>query len=161
LAGGCHSSTPVAQSADEADHNRMLVRMALAENVYNGIAADGALYPKDFAHGSAALNALGERRVETLIHAYRGGSGKVVLIRGDESDDVYAKRIETIRQQFADAGFTSGQVEVGHGTSPAGTSSERGLITFEHMLSTYRTPAGGASSSGSGSTSNNQSTSFK
>jgi hypothetical protein len=141
---GCKSTTNVDASADQSEHNRMLVRMAMAENVYNGVAAEGAVYSKDFDYGSATLNTLGERRVATLIHAYRGGGGKVVVLQGEESDETYAKRIDAVRKQFADAGFNNGQVEIGRGTLTGGSSSERGIVSFDRMMSSYRAPAAAA-----------------
>jgi type IV pilus biogenesis protein CpaD/CtpE len=146
LAAGCSSSKPaqVDQTSDQVEHNRLLVRMALTENVYNGTAADRAVYPKDFDFGSATLNPLGQQRVEMLIHAYRGATGRIVVLQGDEPDAVHAERIATVRQQFADAGFDKEKVNISKGGHlGAGSSSERAIISFDRLMSEYRPKEGG------------------
>src|SRR6185503_18477472 len=102
-----------------------------------------------FNHGAATLNELGQRRVETLIHAYRGASARIVVLQGDEPTAVYDARVATVRQQFADAGFND-KVEIAGAGVPANSSSGRGVISYDRMMSTYKTPAsGGGSDSGS------------
>ena len=149
---GCTSSpkaktSHVDEPADLAEHNRLMVRMALAENVYQGTAADRAVYPEDFDHGVATLNDLGQRRVETLIHAYRGGSARIVVLKGDEPTAVYDARVATVRQQFADAGFND-KVEIAGSGVPANSSSGRGVVSYDRMMSTYKTPVGSGGDSG-------------
>src|SRR5207244_2146585 len=93
-------------------NNQLMVRMALAENVYNGMASEQAVYPKDFEAGSASLNELGTRRVEALIHVCRGGWGNIAVIRGDEPDVLYDARIAAVQQQFADSGIDMSRVSI-------------------------------------------------
>src|SRR4051812_48083326 len=87
---GCATSPPKEQrpqeQADKTDYNRVLVRASLAENVYNGVATEKSLYPKDFDEGTAKLNELGGGRVRMLIDASRHASGRVVIVRGEETD---------------------------------------------------------------------------
>src|SRR4051812_37122623 len=85
---GCSSSPKVEQPTEEADkaaYNRVLVRAALAENVYNGVATEKSLYPKDFDEGTAKLSELGQSRVRMLIDTSRHASGRVVIVRGEET----------------------------------------------------------------------------
>jgi hypothetical protein len=142
---GCSSNQQqVEQSADDTNQNRLLVRMALAENVYNGTATDRTVYPADFHYGSGDLNALGLRRVETLVHAYRGSTTHITVLRGDESDDVHDQRVQAVRQQFADAGFDKDNVVVATSDERnARSSSERAIVSFDRLMSDYRAKEGG------------------
>ena len=145
MAGGtaCSSNskkqTHVDESANQSEHNRMLVRMALAENVYNGTAVERAIYPGDFDHGKALLSELGAKRVETLAHAYSGGSGSIVVIQGDESQELYDARVAAIRQHFADAGLDPQYVYVAKGghAGGAGVSSDLAVLPYNKMISEY------------------------
>jgi hypothetical protein len=143
VALGCGSSSGPkqprveAQEADMAANNRLLVRMALAENVYNGLAAERAVYPKDFRGGTAMLNELGSRRVEMLIDACSGASGRVTVVRGEEPDDVYDARVATVRKHLADAGLSLEKVAVvkGGAVGGGGFSSDRATLTYYKMIS--------------------------
>ena len=155
-ATGCKSNpqhtTEVDESANLSEQNRLTVRMLQAENVYNANAVERAVYPKDFRPGSAQLNELGERRVESLIHACRDGKGEVAIVRGDEGDAVFARRIEAVRKQFVDAGFKADEISV-EGGLPGGerVSSDRAIIAFARMMDSY---APGTTSDGTGSSTN-------
>src|SRR5205823_6458238 len=96
LAGAACRSRPAPrdeeQSADRIQDNRLLINMALAENVHNGVAEERAVYPRDFRAGTAALAELGVRRIAILAHALRDGSCRVTVVRGEESDALYDKR---------------------------------------------------------------------
>ena len=143
IAGGCRSSgertTQVDERPDASENNRLLVRMALAENVYNGIATERAVYPRDFDHGSATLNELGTSRVEMLEEAYRDGSGRITVLRGDASDDLHAARVATVRQHFADAGLDPQRVHVvrGEHSEVEGDFSDRALLSYDRMMQRY------------------------
>src|SRR5438105_4331937 len=96
LAGGCashHKEVQVDQSADSVSQNHQLVRMAFAENVYNGVVAERAVYPKDFTPGTADLNDLGAHRVDLLIDASRHASGRIIILRGEADDELYTARV--------------------------------------------------------------------
>ena len=142
--GGCAKNdvkdVQVDQPSDIASHNRMMIHMAFAENVYNGTAAEKAIYSRDFHPGHATFNELGTRRMETLVDAMRGGKGRVVVIRGDASEELYAQRIDAVREQFIDAGFGAEDIAVARNIHVGGTpmSSERALLTFDRMMSTYQ-----------------------
>ena len=154
LAGGC-KSTPkketVDETADSIESNRVLVRMAFAENVYNGTAHARAIYPKDFDYGAATLNTLGQQRVAMLIDAYRKATGRIIVMRGDEPEAIHAERVATVRKQFADAGYEKEDVVVSKGGNlDVGSSSERAIVTYNRLLETYKTPVGGGSNGSGG-----------
>ena len=131
--------------------NQLLVRMALAENVYNGIAAERAVYPKDFYSGTSRLNELGLRRVGALVDACRDASGRITILRGDESEPLYDARIAAVRQQFADAGLDLERVTVAAGqhVGAPGVSSGQAIMMFDKMMSEYvAQPQGGAAAAG-------------
>ena len=149
---GCSSTAHTEQSVDDqtdlADQNRLLVRMALAENVYNATAVEHAIYPKDFAPGSAKLSELGTQRVRMLIAAYTGGSGSITIVKGDETDELYDARITAIRQQLADAGLEQVCVAKGGRVGGDGVRSDRAVLTYKRVLSDYAVKPGSSSQSG-------------
>jgi hypothetical protein len=143
LAGGCKSSEKreeqVDNSANEVDHNRMLVRLAFAENVYNSVAAERAVYPKDFHAHSAELNRLGKQRAELLVHASLNTTAPVVVVRGDADDELYAARIAAVRQELIDGGMTADEIRFDRDTHVGGgsVSSDRALLSYDRMMSDY------------------------
>lgn len=146
---GCASTHRVEQPTEQADkaaYNRVLVRASLAENVYNGVAVERALYPRDFDEGTARLNELGSGRVRMLIDASRHASGRVVIVRGEEADKLYADRVATVRKELADGGVDLDEVAVTAGGHPGGEgqSSGRALITFNRLMSDYQPRQGGS-----------------
>jgi hypothetical protein len=154
-AAGCASSAPdktaqVDQSADEREQNRLLVRLALAENVYNGVATERVMYPKDFDPGTAKLNELGTRRVEALAYACRGGSSRVAVVRGDEPDELYEARLAAVRDELALAGLDAKEINVSQDGQVSGetASTERALLTFDKMMSRYAPQQGGPGGGG-------------
>ena len=161
LGGGCKSDNEkdvrVDESADLVEHNRLLVRLALAENVYNGIAAERAVYPKDFEPGTAVLNRLGARRVATLVDASRDGgaaaaAAPIVIIRGDAPDELYASRVAAVREGLIDAGMSADAITVGRDTHVGGgaVGSDRALIAYEQLMAGYAPQRGGGAAGGGG-----------
>ena len=160
-AGGCHdapkSPAYYEPSPDAVENNRLLVRMALEENVYSAVATDRTVYPKDFRPGTAELNPLGIRRVDMLLDASRGARGEIAVLRGDERDDVYVDRVSTVRQALLDAGIQSVTVAGADHTGASGVSSDRAVLTYTKLMSEYApkaTNTGGSSSSSSSNSSN-------
>jgi hypothetical protein len=141
--GGCNASgaheAQVEESADRSEQNRMLVRWTLAENVYNGVAAERAVYPKDFDAGGATLNRLGTQRLETLVDASRNTTEPIVIVRGDAADELYTSRVETIRKELIAAGLTGDEANVARDTHVGGgrVSSDRALLTYQRLMSDY------------------------
>ncbi len=160
VGAGCGSKNKQARAPklDEGEQNRLLIRMALAENVYNATATERAVYPKDFNPGTATLNALGNRRVETLLHACRGAKGRVTIIRGEEPDEVYTQRVGAVRQQFVDAGINVEHINVvkGDHVEGGGISSGQASLIFDRMLSDYapKPQQGGAAANAAGTQGN-------
>jgi hypothetical protein len=152
---GCNSNrertVKVDETANSIEQNRSLVRMALAENVYNGVAAERAIYPKDFEHGSTKLNTLGTNRLDMLINVCREGNGRIVVIRGEESSELYDERVKLIENQLAHAGFDTEQVSVAKNSHVSGgsASGERAIAAYSKMMTSYQpgqqqsAPAGG------------------
>ena len=140
---GCKSSdsheAQVNDSADLSEQNRLLVRWTLAENVYNGVAAERAVYPKDFDASSATLNRLGTQRLETLVDASRNTTAPIVIVRGDAADELYASRVETVRKELIAAGLTADEAQVARDTHVGGgrVSSDRALLTYQRLMSDY------------------------
>ncbi len=136
--------------ADMTRHDRLSIRMALAQNVYNGIAAESAVYPEDFNPGSARLNELGSHRVKTLIDATRGGCGQIVVLQGAASEELYTMRVGAIRQAISDQGASVKHVDVVKGRLVGGevTSSGRTLLAYQKMLDSYKPKEESRGSSG-------------
>jgi hypothetical protein len=116
----------------------MLVRWTMAENVYNGVAAERAVYPKDFDPGTAVLNRLGVQRCEILADASRDSKAPIVVVRGDAHDELYASRCDAVRQELIDAGLKAEQItladtSVGGGALP----SDRALLSYDRLMSDY------------------------
>ena len=173
VVSGCHE--PVVNrsyenpSPDAIEDNRLLIRIAAEENVYNGVAAERTVYPKDFRPGSAELNALGIRRVDMLVDASRGlhggsGGGQIAVLRGDESAALYADRVAAVRQAIADAGVNAGDITVAQADHPGGGSipSDRAVITYSKFMFEYApkveaNSGGGTSGGGGGSSGSSQS----
>ena len=145
--GGCRSNDnrdeDVDVSANQTEQNRLLVRLALAENVYNGIAAERAVYPDDFEAGSAQLNRLGEQRVEMLIDASRDSTQPIAVIRGGAGDALYAARVDAVRQELIDGGLPSDAIEIAKDTHVGGRgqSSDRALISYDRLMAGYAADA--------------------
>ena len=141
VGAGCSSKKKQApaEPMTEGEHNRQLVNMALQENIYNGIASERAVYPKDFNTGTANLNTLGRKRVDALLHASRGAKGKITIIRGDETDEIYTARVGTVRQEFASNGVNVEQINVvkGDHVEGGGISSGQAILIFDRMLQSY------------------------
>ena len=142
--GGCKSSdqqhdVQVDQSIDHREQNRMLVRWTLAENVYNGVAAERAVYPKDFDPGTAVLNRLGVQRAQILADASRNSTAPIVVLRGDAPDELFDARIAAVRQELIAAGLKAEQITlakdipVGGGALP----SDRALLQYQRLISDY------------------------
>lgn len=151
LTAGCKSKNErhakVDESSDSINHNRLLVRLLLAENVYNGTAAERAIYAKDFDPGRSTLNPLGTQRVKTLVNASRDSTGHIVIVRGDAPDELYEARIATVREELASAGLNADEVPIATDTHVGGgsVSSDRALLTYVRMMSDYAPkPKGGA-----------------
>jgi hypothetical protein len=128
------------ESMDTSANNRLMIKMAISENIYNGIAAERTVYPKDFVASGASLNELGMRRVETLAEVWRdGASGEISILRGDASDQLYDARLAAVRQQLADAGIDPARVSVtkaDHVNTP-GDSSDKAVLIYNRMMSDY------------------------
>ena len=72
-----------------------------------------------------------------------GNFNDCIVIRGDESEELYAERVAAVSQQFADAGIKGDQIVITRGgTLPPGSSSERALLSFDRMMSDYRAKQG-------------------
>jgi hypothetical protein len=148
------SHSNATESADSPPHNRLLVRMALAENVYNGIAAEGAVYPHDFYSNGAGLNDLGRRRVDVLSAACREGGENphLIILRGDASEELYDRRIDAVRKRLAETALEGETTEVAKAdhVAGAGVSSDRAIITFARMMAEYvpRPQTSGATDTG-------------
>jgi len=147
VGGGCKSNDnrdeEVNTSADLIDQNRLLVRLALAENVYNGIAAERAVYPDDFEAGSAQLNRLGEQRVEMLVDASRSSTQSIAVLRGPADDQLYAARIDAVRQELIDGGLQADGITIAQDTHVGGhgQSGTRSLIIYNRLLAGYAADA--------------------
>jgi hypothetical protein len=144
LAGaGCHSGhvnrSYENPSADSTDSNRLLIRMAMEENVYNAVANERTIYPKDFRAGTAELNPLGSRRIDMLIDASQGTRGYISVIRGDELAEVYSDRVATVRQALADAGVSTTDVKVikADHVGGAGIPSDRAVLSYVKLMADY------------------------
>jgi hypothetical protein len=128
------------EAMDTSVNNRMMVRMAISENIYNGIAAERTVYPKDFVASGASLNELGMRRVETLSEVWRdGASGEILVLRGDANDRLYDARISAVKQQLVDEGIDPARVSVvkaDHVNTP-GDSSDKAVLIYNRMMSDY------------------------
>ena len=141
--GGCKSSdqheAQVEESANLSEQNRMLVRWTMAENVYNGIAAERAIYSKDFDPGTAVLNRLGVLRAQTLADALRDSTAPIAVLRGDAPDELYDARIAAVRQELITAGLKAEQITLAKDVPVAGgaTPSDRALLSYQRMLSDY------------------------
>lgn len=155
-AGGCSSSNDkphdeqVDQSANLSEQNRLLVRWAVAENVYNGIAAERAVYPKDFDPGTAVLNRLGVNRVETLADASRDSSAPIVVVRGDATDALYNARIAAVKQELFHAGMKPEQIAIAQDAPVGGgaNQSDRALLSYQRLMSDYVPKQEGSQSGG-------------
>jgi hypothetical protein len=149
VGAGCSSKKkePLVKPLSEGEQNRQLVQMAFSENVYNGIAAERAVYAKDFNPGTATLNELGRRRVNTLLHASRGARGRITIIRGEASDELYTGRVAAVRQEFASAGVNVEHINVvkGDHVEGGGIPSGQAILIFDKMLADYaaKVEAGG------------------
>ena len=157
-----HEQISADKSADSAEYNTLLVRAALAENVYSATAVERTVYPKDFLPNSSVLNDLGTRRVEALAQVCKGATGRLTIVRGDEGDEIYAARIATVKQRLADAGVDLNRMAVGGGNpGGSGESSEKADLVHKRMLNDYTPKIGGdgsqSSSYQSGSSSMNDS----
>ncbi len=145
--GGCKSNDnrdeDVDISADLVDQNRLLVRLALAENVYNGIAHERAVYPDDFIAGSGQLNRLGEQRVEMLIDASRDSTQPIAVLRGGADDALYAARVDAVRQELIDGGLQADGITVAQDTHVGGRgqSSTRAVISYNRLMAGYAADA--------------------
>ena len=161
VAAGCHepavNRSYETNSPDSIEDNRLLIRIAAEENVYNGVAAERTVYAKDFRPGTAELNALGIRRVDMLVDASRGvHGGQIAVLRGDESGELYSQRIAAVRQAIADAGVNASDITVAKAdhSGGGGISSDRAVITyskymFEYAPKVQSNSGGGTSGSGS------------
>jgi hypothetical protein len=145
--GGCKSNDSrdedVDISADLVEQNRLLVRLALAENVYNGIAHERAVYPDDFEAGTAQLNRLGQQRVEMLIDASRNSTQPVAVLRGGADDQLYAARVDAVREELIDGGIQADAITIAKDTHVGGRgqSGDRALLSYDRLMAGYAADA--------------------
>jgi len=141
--GGCASSDKhdeqVAESADLSEQNRMLVRFSLAENVYNGIAAERTVYSRDFDPGTAVLTQLGTRRIGTLAELSRNSTAPIVIVRGDAPDALYAQRVAAVRNELVADGMQVDEITLAQDVPAGGgtVSSDRALLAYQRLISDY------------------------
>ena len=152
---GCashHPEPPKEPTVDLAEQNRMFVRMSFADNIYRGVAEQRAIYPKDFETGGAALNELGQHRVAMLIDSCNSGRGRISVLRGDATNELYDARVATVRQQLADAGLDARKVTVEKAdhVENAGLSSVETVLVFNRRLTEIAKPSESSSSGVSG-----------
>src|SRR4051812_27849842 len=128
-AGGCRNHAQETARAehppDERTLNTLMVKASIDENERNAIVADRTIYTRAFEPASAELTELGLRQVRVLADAYGQQTVRLNVARGDAANDLYERRLESVRAAFAHRGVDPARLTFADGLPGGpGRSSE-------------------------------------
>lgn len=111
---GCQKSPEQMQltSPEQSSANMWLVDSLQQQQIANAIIRQHTLYPHHFLPGAAILNDLGRRDLAVLTEHFENYPGRLNVRRGSDGQDLYTKRIETIRRAMAHAGVRPDRIQV-------------------------------------------------
>ena len=112
IAGGCANHAPALEQDRYGSANETMIRTVFDQQVRNGIIAERTVYPYHFRTQSHELNELGERQLEVLATAFRTAPGELNLSRGEEPEELYDARVQTVHETLARHGVEPGSVAV-------------------------------------------------
>ena len=134
---------------DERTLNTMMVRAALEQDTRNAVAAERIIYSYHFHPATASLNELGERQVQVLAETLRDQpEARVSVVQGEAGDELYKRRLETVRARFAEAGADANRLHVGPGV-PGGPGVSSELIWRSYQSAAQAGGNGGGRGAGS------------
>jgi hypothetical protein len=110
IAAGC--ADEIRDYDDKTADNETQVRQILDSASINAVLAEHALYPYHFNANDAALNDLGEERLEILASAYKTAPGPLVIIQGDCPDALHRDRVQCAVQWLQSAGVDVAKVPI-------------------------------------------------
>ncbi len=117
VAFGCDSgkrsqniSEPSPQSHQDAD--RWMVNQPFKDQSEAAIAQERVIYPGRFVSNSAKLNSLGIRDVQVISDAAGDGAVRIVVRRGNVSDELYADRVASVLTEFDSLGIATNRLQV-------------------------------------------------
>jgi hypothetical protein len=112
LTGGCDRAYRTTQIDDEIPAaNTWLVRTLEDEAVENAIVAQRTIYAYHFVRDSAELTPVGRRDLRVLASYFSKHPGSLSVRRGEESDELYQRRLAAVGDALAT-----------HGVDPAAVS---------------------------------------
>ena len=131
-----------------ADHytemNEMSLRLHFVVAQEAAIIRQHTIYPYHFVPHSAELNGLGMREVDVLARHRVRYPGPVNLRHGDESEELYETRIQTLFDRFASAGLPRESIRIADGLPGGeGASSEEVVIIRSRMTGRSGSSSGG------------------
>ena len=98
----------------------------------NAIISQHTLFPYHFVKNGAELNELGQRDCDILAKHFADHPGQLNIRRNSISEDLYEARIQTVIDNFKEAGVKTEQVSISDGMpGGSGMASEKVLIILE------------------------------
>jgi hypothetical protein len=118
------------QDAPENSHGWLVQAVELAQ-VRKAVIAQHTLYPYQFVANSAELNELGQRDLGILAEHYSVYPGPLNVRRGNESDDLYDQRVNTVVQALHRAGVDTSRIRVENAMSGGeGSPADRVVLVM-------------------------------
>ena len=143
VAAFCGCSEPPSNLDAYGNLNTWLVKTVQDDGVRNAIIAQHTLYPYHFVPHSEDLNSLGTIDLGVLAQHYRDYPGSLNIRRGNASDELYAVRIEAVREMLTLAGVDVERVGISDALPGGdGMPSERVLKILERSYEKAQTGKG-------------------
>ncbi len=125
---GCQRGSREVGTERTAVLNAALVDALQRTSIENAIIRQQAMYPYHFVVGSASLNQLGLRDLLVLAGHYQDNPGELYVSAGDASDELYAGRLQSIHELFAQQGIEPGRVQLSADAMPGGSGVGSGRL---------------------------------
>lgn len=133
---GCHEADKNQNGSETLTHreiNKALIESYHLDAIDQAVIRQHTIYPYHFQPNSDELNALGRREVVVLAQHYRRNPGPLNVRQGDESDDLYNRRVSTVKNALAEGGV-SADIAIADGFPGGdGMSSDQVLIVRQRM----------------------------
>lgn len=110
--GGCEYKSPPISDRGLSAVDVWTIGATDDSAMRNAIIRQSTLYPYQFEENSPELNSLGARDLTVLATHFKSYPGKLNVRRGEESADMYKKRVETVVSNLEYAGVPIGKVQI-------------------------------------------------
>ncbi|HET6428337.1 MAG TPA: hypothetical protein VFJ30_08005 [Phycisphaerae bacterium] len=112
LAFGCAGCQEMPWRNQTPGVNRWMVQTVQDQAIQNAIVRQQTLYPYHFVINGEELTSLGEQEMRVLAAHYRTYPGQLSVRRGDESEQLYQKRVTRVLCVLQEAGVPVERVRI-------------------------------------------------